>query len=419
MTTSFISENKTKRKGVPVRSPSRSSLTANPGVIFSFPSLISAIRDTYPKVYNFDKIKPEIFNISSYSDKNKRHHANLLSSEDTLFNSYYTNNTYFPLPKKIKKNKISNSNLFDNNELTNSIKRKENSIKAQFPDNPHNTQIELDEKLPLSHKRTGSESGVMDYIESEKRLRKPRTSTEYNHKSASSPIRIDSTLLNTDSATSIPDIIHPILLENNTSKNENYLPSIGRFRFKSQVISPSTRYSYNSDSEKLPTYPNSPLTVSENIPKPSTILNNRPDNVEYYHNNSSEHLSPRQPLFQALGFLSNATPPVKIIIGGTKGHSNTEFAKEKKKKLPKEKKAPKKLATALRVCASCKVNNTPCWRPGWDNLMSLCNSCGLRYKKGGIYCKTCSYVPMKTEIISSTSITCKNCRSDINIHNRI
>ncbi|KAJ1984528.1 hypothetical protein H4R34_000614 [Dimargaris verticillata] len=31
-----------------------------------------------------------------------------------------------------------------------------------------------------------------------------------------------------------------------------------------------------------------------------------------------------------------------------------------------------------RKCISCHNSNTPCWRPGWDNAISLCNSCGLR-----------------------------------------
>ncbi|KAJ1971607.1 hypothetical protein H4R35_005164, partial [Dimargaris xerosporica] len=30
-----------------------------------------------------------------------------------------------------------------------------------------------------------------------------------------------------------------------------------------------------------------------------------------------------------------------------------------------------------RKCISCHSSNTPCWRPGWDNAISLCNSCGL------------------------------------------
>ncbi|OMH85206.1 Transcriptional regulatory protein ASH1 [Zancudomyces culisetae] len=75
---------------------------------------------------------------------------------------------------------------------------------------------------------------------------------------------------------------------------------------------------------------------------------------------------------------------------------------------------PKKPASSQRVCASCKVSSTPCWRPSWDNILSLCNSCGLRYKKGGVYCFNCHYVPMKTEISSGKLLNCKRCSQKIN-----
>lgn len=31
-----------------------------------------------------------------------------------------------------------------------------------------------------------------------------------------------------------------------------------------------------------------------------------------------------------------------------------------------------------KVCGSCGCRDTPCWRPGWEANMILCNSCGLR-----------------------------------------
>ncbi|KAJ1902475.1 DNA-binding transcription repressor [Coemansia sp. IMI 209127] len=66
-----------------------------------------------------------------------------------------------------------------------------------------------------------------------------------------------------------------------------------------------------------------------------------------------------------------------------------------------------------RSCASCGANSTPCWRPGLIDKVTLCNQCGLRYKKGKVYCSTCSYVPTKTEIATGGALECKRCMSRI------
>ncbi|KAJ1950151.1 DNA-binding transcription repressor [Linderina macrospora] len=66
-----------------------------------------------------------------------------------------------------------------------------------------------------------------------------------------------------------------------------------------------------------------------------------------------------------------------------------------------------------RCCVSCGVKETPCWRPGWIDGMNLCNSCGLRYKKGKVYCASCCYVPMKTEIATGGAVVCKRCSASV------
>ncbi|KAJ2083564.1 DNA-binding transcription repressor [Coemansia sp. RSA 988] len=62
-----------------------------------------------------------------------------------------------------------------------------------------------------------------------------------------------------------------------------------------------------------------------------------------------------------------------------------------------------------RSCASCGASSTPCWRPGLIDSKTLCNLCGLRYKKGKVYCAACSYVPTKTEIATGGASVCKRC----------
>ncbi|KAJ1645030.1 DNA-binding transcription repressor [Coemansia erecta] len=69
-----------------------------------------------------------------------------------------------------------------------------------------------------------------------------------------------------------------------------------------------------------------------------------------------------------------------------------------------------------RCCASCGASSTPCWRPGLIDSMTLCNQCGLRYKKGKVYCAKCSYVPTKTEIATGGANVCKRCTAPIRAH---
>ncbi|KAJ2520361.1 DNA-binding transcription repressor [Coemansia sp. RSA 1939] len=75
--------------------------------------------------------------------------------------------------------------------------------------------------------------------------------------------------------------------------------------------------------------------------------------------------------------------------------------------------SPAAAGSGRRSCASCGANSTPCWRPGLIDKVTLCNQCGLRYKKGKVYCPTCSYVPTKTEIATGGALECKRCASRI------
>ncbi|KAJ2662961.1 DNA-binding transcription repressor [Coemansia sp. RSA 1199] len=80
---------------------------------------------------------------------------------------------------------------------------------------------------------------------------------------------------------------------------------------------------------------------------------------------------------------------------------------------PAKRPAPQNAVGGRRCCASCGASSTPCWRPGLIDRMTLCNLCGLRYKKGKVYCAGCSYVPTKTEIATGGASACKRCTLSI------
>ncbi|KAJ2449709.1 DNA-binding transcription repressor [Coemansia sp. RSA 2336] len=91
--------------------------------------------------------------------------------------------------------------------------------------------------------------------------------------------------------------------------------------------------------------------------------------------------------------------------------------KRKREREPRRSQSPAKRPapqpSGRRCCASCGASSTPCWRPGLIDRMTLCNLCGLRYKKGKVYCTSCSYVPTKTEIATGGASVCKRCSSPI------
>ncbi|KAF9955746.1 DNA-binding transcription repressor, partial [Mortierella alpina] len=84
---------------------------------------------------------------------------------------------------------------------------------------------------------------------------------------------------------------------------------------------------------------------------------------------------------------------------------------------------------AAKECEACKQKETPCWRPGYTPGGSLCNSCGLRYKKSGVFCPKdgCKYIPLKTEYASMEEerlamnkdhLKCRKCHGRVELPTR-
>ncbi|PVU98179.1 hypothetical protein BB561_000073 [Smittium simulii] len=394
MSSFLASDYKMKRKNVPVRSPTRDDIITIPGVIFSFPSAISAIRETISWAPTDNSPKP-----SSYTKNELRKPRKPLSFEtSSLFDSYYCKNTYYS---------FSSSKPADS--LPTATKRKFKTKDTSL------TSVPL-----VSHKRAGSESGLIDFKGYEKKSRVGKTVSQYNPKFASSPVRSESNFTSTPPTTFADDQIASYNSKparavdpnyENMACNDSPKQSHAQLRPYSSTIQYTPPYAENNHSNTIlssnqysthyqnAAYDYKGADLGSIVSPPQNIARSQ------YHN-------PSISLFKALDLHTNGEVMNNCnIIKKEHKHKKSETIKKKSAK------TPKKTATLNRVCASCKVNSTPCWRPGWDSLMSLCNSCGLRYKKGGIFCKNCSYVPMKTEIISSSSIPCKNCKHQIQIKN--
>lgn len=62
-----------------------------------------------------------------------------------------------------------------------------------------------------------------------------------------------------------------------------------------------------------------------------------------------------------------------------------------------------------KQCACCGCTSTPLWRDMGKN-QPLCNACGIRWKKYGVVCDVCQYVPCKQE---RESKLCKRCTAPL------
>ncbi|OMJ28856.1 Transcriptional regulatory protein ASH1 [Smittium culicis] len=494
MTSYIQNQKKTKRKGTPYRSPARNEAGSNNlGVIFSFPCLISAIRDTIPKKVSFG---------SPDSQNKPLSVSNLVSDDNCLFNSYYNKHDYFntsPFPQIDKYTSVLGAY----------------QDKDPFPKSQTSADISQQLPYPKGYKRVGSDSGVFDIanpeasiltdISSNRRRRRRLTNLTEQLVTASSPLRKDYSYspanqkLNPKTQTSAPrkpisSTTPPSLpfmnsplpnsrIRSNLTERLDFAlysspqpnPSLSQNSFSnprasattpsSPIASPANQHNYienisfsepkhvpSLESTEIPssaTSDNTPSSQSTFAPKFS-FYNQPPSshpvdqtNISYnhqhfqphqqspYYSNTTVHhfdplMAPSENLHQNTSLASQqsattashfANIPLKREYKKKSLTSDQLLKKAKKQASQKPHSQSKRLANSLRCCASCNVTNTPCWRPGWDNLMSLCNSCGLRYKKGGIYCKNCSYVPMKTEITSSSHITCKNCKLNIKTNN--
>lgn len=67
--------------------------------------------------------------------------------------------------------------------------------------------------------------------------------------------------------------------------------------------------------------------------------------------------------------------------------------------------APTHTRRRIKQCACCHCTNTPLWRDIGAE-MPLCNACGIRWKKYGLVCAVCQYVPCKQE---RDDKNCKRC----------
>jgi len=109
---------------------------------------------------------------------------------------------------------------------------------------------------------------------------------------------------------------------------------------------------------------------------------------------------------------STASPIQSFKIQSRKPHPERRKRRSVSSSSPISARGSTKLSssTYMRKCWSCSADSTPCWRPApWvEGESHLCNGCGLRYKKSGVRCTECRYIPSKGER-AAMLIACVKC----------
>lgn len=60
------------------------------------------------------------------------------------------------------------------------------------------------------------------------------------------------------------------------------------------------------------------------------------------------------------------------------------------------------------ICCGSTKSAQQTWRTGWEDHIVLCNQCGLRFKNTKMHCHNCNYIPTKSEA-QNPNLMCKRC----------
>lgn len=106
--------------------------------------------------------------------------------------------------------------------------------------------------------------------------------------------------------------------------------------------------------------------------------------------------------FAALSSLATAFIPADIPFGEASSMPSSPLAQ-----VPGSACMRTPGARKNKQCACCGATSTPLWRDIGKEL-PLCNACGIRWKKYGIVCDNCQYVPCKQERESKICMRCNS-----------
>lgn len=145
------------------------------------------------------------------------------------------------------------------------------------------------------------------------------------------------------------------------------------------------------------------LGIGTKRSNPNDYHNQSSSDVGGKHHDSEEEYDEHDLTYiQQLEMTERAYDAEYLAEQAMKNSKNRPF---KKIKRPNQKVKPVNLK---RVCMACSTKNSSYWREPWQGAC-LCNACALRYKKRGVACSKCVYVPFKEDNIQ---MPCPRCSGE-------
>jgi hypothetical protein len=343
-------DRRSKRKGIPYKSPSHEDLLREPGFVFRFPIVFDNALPTNRNDNDDDKNK-EINNNTNGESINNNLNKNLSESSQTGI-----------------KNK---DNSINNNNNNNNVSQQQHNHHSNHHHHHAKPQLAKIIHRPLL---------LPDIVRklSQARKNKMRTRPVTRAKNKKENQELDMFKLGYDQ-----------MIDSQINSSAAIEEAKARKRRVAAVGRPSKKLILPSSGSQVPRSSNSGENKS---PRGSSICSTSSSSsaaaaaaaaAAYYRMPSSK----RRDSMSVSSSLS--IPPSELSDFDLNSDNfgddedDPDFAPPAKKRRSEVQRGSKTVGrkesnSKVKVCASCRTKSTPCWRPGWSTDLMLCNSCGLR-----------------------------------------
>ncbi|CAB4420899.1 unnamed protein product [Rhizophagus irregularis] len=365
------SDRRSKRKGIPYKSPSHEDLLREPGFVFRFPIV-------------FDNALPSNrSNNDNDDDKNKEINNNN--------NNVESNNMNKESLQSVIKNK-------DNNNSNNQHQQQQQQHNNHHHNNHHNHN--KPQLAKIIHRPLLLPDIVRRLTQARKNKMRTRPVTRAKNKKENQ--ELDMFKLGYDQM--IDSQINNSTAIEEAKARKRRVASVGRPSKKLILPSSGSQVPRSSNSGENNKSPRGSSICSTSSSSSSAVAAAAAAAAAYYRMQPSK----RRDSMSVSSSLS--IPPSELSDFDLNSDNfgddedDPDFAPPAKKRRSEVQRGSKTVGrkesnSKVKVCASCRTKSTPCWRPGWSTDLMLCNSCGLRYKKTKCVCVNpeCRYIPLKSE----------------------
>lgn len=337
------SDRRSKRKGIPYKSPSHEDLLREPGFVFRFPIVFdNALPSNRSNNDNDDDKNKEINNNNNNNVESITNNMNKESSQTVIKNKDNNNNQqqhqqqqqhHHNNHNKPQLAKIIHRPLL----LPDIVRRLSQARKNKMRTRPVTRAKNKKENQELDMFKLGYDQ--IDQINNSAAIEEAKA----RKRRVASVGRPSKKLILPSSGSQVPR--SSISGENNKSPRGSSICSTSSSSSSAAAVAAAAAAYYRMPPSKR----RDSLSVSSSLSIPPSELSDFDLNSDNFGDDEDD---------------PDFAPPAKKRRSEVQRGSKSVGRKESNSK--------------VKVCASCRTKSTPCWRPGWSTDLMLCNSCGLR-----------------------------------------